>query len=337
VAAAQGSKSSAAARNGLRRVVRAAEQPVLRAFLALVEGQHRRGALTPAVEATIAKSLKLADLGAGGPASAPRPLVKAVRDASRSLDLKPDVDGQAPTLSRRGERHLARLLEQLKVTENRRARLKSPAVRELIDAFHRLWYDDRGTWRATKWQGVTTWKCPLDLWLYQEMIHALRPGLIIETGTAYGGSATYMGWLCDIIDNGRIVSVDIAPKTDELPRHPRVTYLRGSSTDPSIVEQVRDMITPGEPVMVILDSDHSEAHVRNELLAYADLVTPGSYLIVEDTNVNGHPAHPRHGPGPMEALNWFLSQRSDFTIDESKHRYHLTLNPRGYLKRTAAS
>jgi cephalosporin hydroxylase len=89
--------------------------------------------------------------------------------------------------------------------------------------------------------------------------------------------------------------------------------------------------------MVILDSDHSETHVRNELMAYADLVTPGSYLIVEDTNVNGHPAYPSHGPGPMEALDWFLTTRSDFSVDKSKQRYHLTLNPRGYLKKAATT
>lgn len=309
---------------------------MLRAFLAVVQRQHRRGSLTPAVQATIADSLKLATLTPQS-AAADNPLAKAVRKVSRRLDPLPRVDGQGPGLTASTEKELGQLLNRLVLAEGHRPRMDSPAVKGVIKAFHRLWYADRGTWRATKWQGITTWKCPLDLWLYQEIIHELRPGLIIETGTAFGGSASYMGWLCDVIDHGRIVSVDIAPKTEDLPEHPRVTYLLGSSTDPEIVAQVRSMITPGEPVMVILDSDHSEAHVRNELLAYADLVTPGSYLIVEDTNVNGHPAYRAHGPGPMEALEWFLTQRSDFTSDRSKHRYHLTLNPRGYLKKQVES
>lgn len=85
--------------------------------------------------------------------------------------------------------------------------------------------------------------------------------------------------------------------------------------------------------MVILDSDHSEPHVSKELEAYADLVTPGSFLIVEDSNVNGHPIAPEFGPGPMEALDQFLVKRPDFVIDDRWDKFLLTFNPRGYLRR----
>lgn len=325
LAARSNSTNPANARKRLTQVARAAERPVLLAFSELVKRQHRRGSLTPAVEATLAQTLSLANVKPRSDSPSSRALAKAVREASRSLPL-----------SKSEERNVGRLLPRLQVAVQHRPRTTSPAVQAVVDAFHRLWYDDRGTWRSTQWQGITTWKCPLDLWIYQEIIHAVRPGLIIETGTAYGGSASYLGWLCDVVDKGRIVSVDIAPQTDDLPIHPRLTFLRGSSTDPQIVDQVREMIPPGEPVMVILDSDHSERHVRNELAAYADLVTPGSYLIVEDTNINGHPAHRKFGPGPMEAVDRFLTERSDFEIDRSKERYHMTLNPRGYLKKKAA-
>jgi cephalosporin hydroxylase len=241
--------------------------------------------------------------------------------------------------SRRGklsgplERAIADALSHVQMTARGRPRLKAPVVREVVDRFHILWYDDRNTWRRNTWQGHTTFKCPLDLWLYQEIIHAVRPGLVIETGTFFGGSATYLGWLLDTQGRGRVVSVDIDPR--ETPPHPRVSYITGSSTDPAIVADIKSQVPADEPVMVILDSDHSEQHVYAELQAYADLVTAGSYLIVEDTNINGHPANLRHGPGPMEAAQRFLSERSDFVVDEDKHRLHLTLNPKGYLRRIA--
>jgi cephalosporin hydroxylase len=234
-------------------------------------------------------------------------------------------------LTPRVEQAIADALRHVATTSKGRARTGSPAVRELVNQFHRLCYDDGQTWRKNTWQGRRTWKSPNDLWLYQEIIHALRPGLVIETGTAFGGSATYMGFLLDLEQKGRVVSVDIASRAT--PPHPRVTYIAGSSTDPAVVEQVRSMVEPAEPVLVILDSDHSERHVYDELRTYADLVTVGSYVIVEDTNVNGHPAHPQHGPGPMEAVQRFLAERSDFVVDERMHRWHFTLNPRGYLRR----
>ncbi len=236
------------------------------------------------------------------------------------------------------ERVLATALRQVQMTQEQRGgrstpRLRSPVVQAVVDQFHNLYYEDRGTWRQNTWQGVTTFKCPLDLWLYAEIVHRLRPGLIVETGTAYGGSASYLGMLLDLAAHGSVVSVDINPKPVR-PIHPRVTYVPGSSTDPAIVDVVRARLpTDGSPVMVILDSDHSERHVYQELLLYADMVTRGSYLIIEDTNVNGHPTHPGHGPGPMEAAVRFLAERSDFRVDRSMHRFHLTQNPRGFLKR----
>ena len=290
-------------RPALQRGTRAAEAPAIAAFVAIVDRQVRRGGLTPRTEA-------------------------AVLHAFAAL-----VEGQARKgpLSPRTEKAIANALRLVPTTRNKRARLNSPAVREIVDQFHRLFYDDRRTWRKNSWRGAKTWKSPNDLWLYQEIIHSVQPGLIIETGTAFGGSATYMGWLLDAEGRGQVVSVDIAPRGT--PPHPRVTYITGSSTDPEIVGRVKDLIPPDEPVMVILDSDHSERHVYDELCAYADLVTPGSYLIVEDTNVNGHPAHPSHGPGPMEAARRFLAERGDFVVDEKMHRLMLTLNPYGYLRR----
>jgi cephalosporin hydroxylase len=88
-------------------------------------------------------------------------------------------------------------------------------------------------------------------------------------------------------------------------------------------------------VVVILDSDHSAEHVLEELRLWSEVVTPGSYLIAEDTNINGHPVYPGFGPGPAEAVATFLAERSDYSIDASREKLLLTWNPGGYLRRSS--
>jgi len=203
----------------------------------------------------------------------------------------------------------------------------------IIDDFHNLYRMRKdSTWMDTNWMGVRVFKCPLDAWVYQEMMWELKPDVIIECGTCLGGSALFLATLCDMMNKGRVVTIDIDP-SDGKPTHPRITYLQGSSTSPQIVSKVRSSIQPSDTVLVILDSDHSREHVLNELRAYSPLVPVGSYVIVEDTNVNGHPWNPDFGPGPWEAVEDFLKETSDFVIDESREKFMMTFNPRGYLKR----
>ena len=205
----------------------------------------------------------------------------------------------------------------------------------LVERFHRLYYESGftgGTWQNTFWLGVPTQKCPLDLWIYQEMLFELRPDLILECGTASGGSALFLASMCDILGKGEIVTIDIKDNQSR-PRHERVRYLLGSSTSEEVFEQVRPRLSADKTVLVILDSDHSKDHVAGELQLYSPFVTHGSYVIVEDTNVNGHPVRPRHGPGPMEAVEEFLETNEDFVVDESREKLYLTFNPKGFLKK----
>jgi cephalosporin hydroxylase len=205
----------------------------------------------------------------------------------------------------------------------------------VTDGFHRLYYETGqagGTWKDTTWLGVPTWKVPLDLWIYQELLHQLRPDLIVETGTAHGGSGLYLATLCQALGAGEVVSIDIGHWPDR-PSHQRLTYLTASSTDPEVVAQVAERAKRARCVLVVLDSDHSRDHVLAELRAYAPLVTPGSYLVVEDTNVNGHPVFEAFGPGPMEAVQDFLKERDDFEVDRSREKLLFTFNPGGWLRK----
>jgi cephalosporin hydroxylase len=199
-------------------------------------------------------------------------------------------------------------------------------ARVIAREFARLYYARyASTVFGTRFIGIQTLKYPTDLWVYQE---------IIETGTWHGGSALYLAMVCETIGHGHVITIDVDPG-DPLPEHPRITYLRGSSTDPDVLMQVRAATVGAESVMVLLDSDHSREHVLAELSAYCDLVTPGGYMVVEDTNVNGHPVHPGHGPGPAEAVAEFLRTDARFHVDSSRERFLITANPGGFLRRVS--
>ncbi|MCC7338681.1 MAG: class I SAM-dependent methyltransferase [Pirellulaceae bacterium] len=212
--------------------------------------------------------------------------------------------------------------------------------RLITRAFTKLYYDcwrkghKTGTSPATlslHWFGHEMLKCPMDLWVYQEIISERRPDWIVECGTYRGGSALYMASLLDLLGHGRIATID-PNDYERRPEHPRIHYVKGSSTDTAIVDQIRTMVD-GQRCLVILDSDHARDHVRQELDLYCEMVHVGDYLIVEDSCVNSHPVYRRHGPGPMEALRDFLTHDSRFIVDRERERFLLTMNPSGYLKR----
>jgi cephalosporin hydroxylase len=205
---------------------------------------------------------------------------------------------------------------------------------ETVSRFFRMYVKRRRrTFRNTWWLGVPAIKCPFDLWIYQELLQRVRPDVIVETGTSYGGSAYFLASICDLIGNGRIVTIDIdEPEPADFPTrpaHPRITYRTASSTAPETVDFVRGTIAPGEAVMVILDSSHQAPHVREELRHYSPLVTEGSYLVVEDGHLN---AWQDHGPGPLEAVAEFLAENDRFEIDRSLEKFMMTFNPSGYLR-----
>ena len=210
---------------------------------------------------------------------------------------------------------------------------KLPGIRRIVmNQFHSLFYysDDLLTWKNTYWHNVRVLKCPFDLWVYQEIVCELKPNMIIESGTYQGGSALFLATVCASLNKGRVITIDNTIYSNR-PQHERIEYLLGSSTSLEVVETIRSRIRKDDRVMVILDADHHKEHVLNELRLYSEFVTIGSYMIVEDSNINGHPVLPGYGPGPMEAIDGFLVENDCFSIDRSREKFYLTFNPKGYL------
>ena len=119
---------------------------------------------------------------------------------------------------------------------------------------------------------------------------------------------------------------------DDYPQHPRITYLAGrSSTDPDVLAEVRER-TGGRRTLVVLDSDHSQAHVEAELEAYAPLVPVGCYLVAEDSNI-GQIRKDLHAGAARGRRGVPRPARDDFEIDREREKFLITFNPSGYLRR----
>lgn len=196
------------------------------------------------------------------------------------------------------------------------------------------WYYDTAVWKRLSYRGVRTLKNPLDMWNYQEIIAEHGIEWIVETGTRHGGSALFFA---DLLEARRaagfVVSVDVDHDSLQIGEHPRLRLLKGDSTALEVVNAVKALL-PAEraPMFVILDSDHRKAHVLRELAAYVPLMQRGDYLVVEDSCVNGHPVRPDFGPGPMEAIEEFLSTHSgELQPDTAREdKFGCTFAPRGY-------
>ena len=185
------------------------------------------------------------------------------------------------------------------------------------------------------WMGVPARKMVLDAWLYQQIIHALRPEIIIEIGNAEGGSTLYLANLLDLVGSGDVIAVDIDHSQFRV-RHPRITTVTGDSAAPETLARVEAMAR-GRQGLVIHDGDHNHEHVLADLRAYAKFIQPGGYLIVEDTVIDLFKAGDGLGSvnGPLGAVEQFVQEDPRFQIDSECEQFVLTFNPRGYLKRVA--
>lgn len=221
----------------------------------------------------------------------------------------------------------------------REALLRFHPLYALARRYYHLWYFNTGVWTRTSWMGVDTQKSPMDMWNYQEILVSLRPSVIIEAGTWHGGSALYFASVMRQIGAPFvIVSVDvtnsrISEKTKSDPNIRLLTMSSASEEARLAIERVRQEY-PG-PAFAILDSDHSKEHVLAEMMSLRSVLVPGDYMIVEDSNVNGHPVWWTFGPGPYEAIEeYFRRFPDDYELDTAREKkFGFSFAPKGFLRR----
>ena len=200
------------------------------------------------------------------------------------------------------------------------------------------WFYDTGVWKNMHYRGVRILKTPSDLWNYQEIFFEHDIEWVVETGTRHGGSALYFADLLAMKGSrGRVISVDVSGEANAVGRYDTIDFVIRDSGSADTAARIAAMLPPERGrVFMILDADHSAAHVLRELEQLVPLLRSGDYLVVEDTCVNGRPVRPDFGPGPYEALEEYLARSPGvLAVDTARERkFGYTAAPGGYLIKT---
>jgi cephalosporin hydroxylase len=219
------------------------------------------------------------------------------------------------------------------------------------DAFRllsRKWMDEAQARRYSyhfEWMGLPIIQYPHDIVVMQEIVWNTKPELIIETGTARGGSLIFYASLLSLLGHGEVVGVDVDIRPHNrraIESHPmasRIRLIEGSSVDLEVIRSVAKL-TSGRRTLVVLDSNHTHDHVLAELRAYAPLVSPAGYCVVMDTVIEELPADTfddrpwGRGNSPKTAVKAFLLEDDRFELDLTfQHKLGVTVAPDGYLRR----
>ncbi len=230
-------------------------------------------------------------------------------------------------------------------------KLGTPAAFAVISqAWLRAGWDSKYVY-SFSWLGRPLIQLPDDMLRIQEVIHSVRPDVIIETGIAHGGSLIFYATLCKALERGRVIGIDIEIRShnrqaiEEHLLFPFITLIEGSSIDPGVVADVASRVHADERVIVFLDSCHTKEHVLGELNAYSRLVTPGSYIVAMDGIMEQVVGAPRTEPdwtwnNPRQAALEFVAANPEFVIEEPAFLFNessiserVTYWPSAFIKR----
>ncbi len=218
-------------------------------------------------------------------------------------------------------------------------------IRDLTKAWFRGVSKHRYSYHFS-WLGIPIIQFPQDLIAMQEIIWSVKPDAIIETGVAHGGSLVFHASMLELIGgDGIVVGVDVEIRSHNrraIESHPlsrRVKLVEGSSVDGRTIDQVEGLLLGKKNPLVILDSNHSSAHVLAELDLYQHFVKSGSYLLVLDTIIDDMPEEFSNGKpwgpdqGPKTAVHRFLRKTERFVIDqEYNDKLLISVAPDGFLR-----
>ncbi len=196
------------------------------------------------------------------------------------------------------------------------------------------------------WLGRPIIKYPDDIVVMQEVLHKVKPDIVIETGIAHGGSIIFTASILKMIGkkNFKVIGIDVDIRKHNLKEIKRsivykyLNLIEGSSIDKEVFNKVKKKIGKNKKILVILDSDHSHKHVIEELKLYSSLVSKNSYIILPDTYIDFMPKNTfkrwEVGNNTYTALIEFLKKNKNFKIDYEINKKSLISEAiKGYIKK----
>ncbi|KEG09422.1 hypothetical protein DQ04_05251070 [Trypanosoma grayi] len=221
-----------------------------------------------------------------------------------------------------------------------------------------IWFEENRVFSGLSWLGVHMQQDPNDAIVIQDMLWRVKPDLIIEVGTNTGGGAIFYATVMKAYNpQGKIVTLDVKPVSNWLnsqtsakcvgcilgTEHPwwndgMINFINGRITSPEIQAIVDRYAANASTVVVIEDASHRYPDTLLNLNAIHKYVTPGSYLLVQDTKMDrfvaaGGAKYGNYRYGPMRSVDEFLSKRKEFVVDRRFEYLLYSQHHRGFLRK----
>jgi cephalosporin hydroxylase len=221
---------------------------------------------------------------------------------------------------------------------------------DLEASVREYWLERVSRHKRDSYAGVRLAKFPEDLRVYEHLIWASKPNVVIEIGTLRGGSALWFrDRLRTLAAYGNIgpplvISIDV--EIDEAREDVRaadpayeetITLLEGDVTDPDLPSVVEALLPPDARCLVVEDSAHVFETTMSALTGFARFVPERGFFVVEDGSVDYEemrlrPDWPR---GVLPAVREWLAtpEGRKFRVRRDLEIYGITSHPEGFLQR----
>ena len=157
---------------------------------------------------------------------------------------------------------------------------------------------------------------------FPNLFSVYKPNVIVDFGTASGGTAVFFSRLASAYSTPKVLSIDISDQDfnaasdfhTKNKSHEKVEFLFGKSSLDCLpeVRSFLDRRVPGDRVLLSFDDLHTYEHTNRELELFSPFLQSGDIILMQDTWNQGLY---EHEVSPMLSVHRFLKEHKDFELD----------------------